>query len=98
MRARRLARSANPVTSDLETALTKLEPQLEGLDRLNQQIEPCQPALGAYFKYWLSVYKLHDDFTVLTHAQSRYGASSAAGTEDPVLAESESCTGTGLGE
>ena len=61
---------------------------------MNQRAKPCQDALAAYLAEWLSVYKLHDDSTVLTHGQANYSSSSAAGTPDSALSAPKSCTGT----
>jgi hypothetical protein len=90
----KLLRSSMPLGRELTSAFTALTPQLRRVDRMNQRAHPCQKALGSYLQHWLSVYKLYDDFTVLTHGQSNYSASSAAGTDDPALTAAESCSGT----
>ena len=90
----RLMGSSRPVARDLDAALRKLEPQVRRADVMNQRAKPCQGALAAYLARWLSVYKLYDDSTVLTHGQANYPPSSAAGTADPALSAPKSCTGT----
>jgi virulence factor Mce-like protein len=87
-----------PLGDRLAVALTRLTPQLRRVDRVNQRAIPCKEELSAYLRYWLSVYKIHDDFTVLTHGLSHLGASAAAGSSEPALSEMDSCTQTGLAE
>jgi ABC-type transporter Mla subunit MlaD len=90
----RLMHSSGPVARELDTALTRLEPQVRRADVMNQRAKPCLNALSAYLAEWLSVYKLYDDSTVLTHGQANYSSGSAGGTPDPALSTPKSCTGT----
>ena len=75
-------------------AVTELTPQVRRADVMNQRAKPCHDALAAYLAEWMSVYKLYDDSSVLTHGQANYSSSSAGGTPDPALSAPKSCTGT----
>jgi virulence factor Mce-like protein len=90
----RLLRSTRPVSDELGSAFGDLTPQVRRADSMAERTAPCEKTLAGYFQYWLSVYKIFDDISVLTHGNSNYSSSSAAGTPDPALSAAKSCTGT----
>jgi hypothetical protein len=89
---RKLLRTTTPLANDLTAAFTTLTPELPRIESIGDKVKPCQKALEGYLHYWLSVYKLYDDVSVLDHAQSNY-ATSSAGTPDLILKAVPGCTG-----
>jgi virulence factor Mce-like protein len=85
----------NPTSVQLDRGLMQIQPIAPRVDSITRKLAPCQFAVGKFFQWTMSVYKLQDAWGAFPRGEATVGFDSAGGVVQPVSdMYRPSCTGT----
>jgi virulence factor Mce-like protein len=85
----------NPTSVRLNRGLVQLQPIAPQVDSISRKLVPCQFAVGKFFQWTMSVYKLQDAWGAFPRGEATVDLDSAGGlVKPPSDSYQSSCTGT----